>query len=968
MRWRNSLLFLFLNRFFYALMIPVALTLALSLNWVNVRREVLADHLREHQREQIRRIEVFYEQKFVPDLKYIFLQSIQKLDIPADITAEHWFKLYGTDFLQGLGFPAVSDEKSEKNSPIRLLYCQMEYQTGGAKPKNLYDLLSKDILFNARKENLRGLSTTLLRPIQSDQDFKEWIEALKESSKRPSFQSKKFIRINRDEKYYLRDEIIDEKDLNSEDDWFLLGGLFDRLNRWLILGGPFSPININLVDENVAFSQLMSNTSETFAFMKHVSRYFSYLPHGNNFTLESYNKNQLPPPTGVLYAALNPEKLDSFFIQILNFFLKARQNKWGSKETIERYFLSLGITPELVNSEVRHLMKEFFELMNTTGSNELLSFSEAALRYILGQSSQWTRYRNHLWLNSSELQVFDSNPHLDLLGRLNLNPNELKQFLDKRTSRFAFNFDRGGIQYESTLFRTRVFAQNLFSLSLDSRTAYQELILIQARTWLALLFTLVLILLSINILRRRVPEALSIVNQEVQDFRQRLTSQRWKASSSDFPINCASEIAELRKSFQSMSLRINERLFEISSINEINQELVKGTPIDELLTLGIEKISTIMYSQLCMIVVFEDFSEERIIHTEVYDRYDRPNSEIKEILSMITRQAANIKQPQKIGISSSTRIQLVNPYLIPLGREPVEDTRDSMLPELKAVLLLEPYDPDQASQIQSQFLEDFTTQLRTVLSKAHLEKVREDNVTGNQVQLQLMPSVAPNLHGTDICFHYAPVNFLGGDFLDFLEYDDSKSLGLLVSDVSGKGIGPALLGASVKAYLQAHKQDMDPGKILEAANKLICPRTSPGLFATLFLGIFDSTEQTLQYAAAGHNMMIHYNSDSGQIEHLDTEDFPLGLSDDFTFETKSTDFKSGDLLVLYTDGLVDVNSPEGSPYGTTALENLIINSAHGTAREITELVLEAIQTHSRGIPYPDDISIIVFKNSAVLPS
>ena len=291
-------------------------------------------------------------------------------------------------------------------------------------------------------------------------------------------------------------------------------------------------------------------------------------------------------------------------------------------------------------------------------------------------------------------------------------------------------------------------------------------------------------------------------------------------------------------------------------------------------------------------------------------------------------------------------------------------SEDSSSQEFKAVLLLEPYDPQTASVAQTQFLEDFTTQLRTVLSKAHLEKVREDNVVGNQIQLQLMPSVAPNLNGADIYFHYAPANFLGGDFLDFLEYDDSNSVGLLVSDVSGKGIGPALLGSSVKAYLQAHKQDMDPGKILHAANKLICPRTAPGLFATLFLGIFDSNEQTLQYAAAGHNMMIHYKSSSNQIEHLDTDDFPLGLSDDFTFETKSTDFKSGDLLVLYTDGLVDVNSPEGIPYGTTALENLILNSAQGTAREITELVLEAIQAHSRGIPFPDDISIIIFKNNS----
>jgi serine phosphatase RsbU (regulator of sigma subunit) len=204
------------------------------------------------------------------------------------------------------------------------------------------------------------------------------------------------------------------------------------------------------------------------------------------------------------------------------------------------------------------------------------------------------------------------------------------------------------------------------------------------------------------------------------------------------------------------------------------------------------------------------------------------------------------------------------------------------------------------------------------------EKLLRELEIAHTIQESILPEGIPDLPGWRIAVHWQPAQAVGGDFYDVLPYPDG-GLGLLMADVSGKGVPAALVMATTCSTLRAiARSDMPPGAILEQVNHLILPNIPPNMFVTCLYGILDPASGNLRFANAGHNLPIMSSVDG--VRELRATGMPLGLLPGITYEEKSIQFQPGDKLLLYTDGITEAHNNQGEMFGLPRLHNCLVET------------------------------------------
>ena len=249
--------------------------------------------------------------------------------------------------------------------------------------------------------------------------------------------------------------------------------------------------------------------------------------------------------------------------------------------------------------------------------------------------------------------------------------------------------------------------------------------------------------------------------------------------------------------------------------------------------------------------------------------------------------------------------------------------------------------------------------------KTELERERSEQelALAQETQRSLLPGCVPQFENYRIHAYNAPTRYVGGDFYDFLQLSSGDWMGVL-ADVSGKGMGAALLSSMVLGALSMDFHGKtEPGEILARVNRLLCEKSLPGQFVTLFLFLLNP-QGAGQFVSAGHNPAYSFRAGSGKIEKLFSDAFFLGMFEEATYESRCFHLDQGDILVVISDGVTDAQNPELEMFGEQTLLQIIRREARSGGQAIERKLLQAIEEFTQGTAQTDDITFVIVEKTS----
>jgi len=251
---------------------------------------------------------------------------------------------------------------------------------------------------------------------------------------------------------------------------------------------------------------------------------------------------------------------------------------------------------------------------------------------------------------------------------------------------------------------------------------------------------------------------------------------------------------------------------------------------------------------------------------------------------------------------------------------------------------------------------------KVMLHEQLVEKKRLEGQleVARQVQLELLPAQDPQLPGYDISAYNFPTEEVSGDYYDWVPiYDDQ--IGIVIADVSGKGVPAAILMAFLRASLRAATHIGYATHISMAkVNFLLWESIESNQFVTAFYGILDAQKGTLAYSNAGHNPPLLVNA-AGKGKYIDRGEQPLGMFRETRYHEYHLEFEPGDVLVLYTDGATEASSPSGEEFGRERLAEAVKRAYDRPAREMIASLQMEILEWTDNVGSNDDVTFFVIK-------
>jgi phosphoserine phosphatase RsbU/P len=246
---------------------------------------------------------------------------------------------------------------------------------------------------------------------------------------------------------------------------------------------------------------------------------------------------------------------------------------------------------------------------------------------------------------------------------------------------------------------------------------------------------------------------------------------------------------------------------------------------------------------------------------------------------------------------------------------------------------------------------------------AQRERVNRELEIAREVQEHLFPQHLPSVHGLDYCGCCKPARTVGGDYYDFLELPEDR-LGIAIGDVSGKGIGAALMMASLGASLRGQASVVqDVTELIKRISNLVYGASSVNRYATFFYAEYEPRNRRLLYVNAGHNppFIVRQSDDSRQVYRLEAGGPPVGLLPGSSYAQGSLTLEPGDLFVLFTDGISESMNSDDEEWGEERLIELARTCEGLPAVEAMKCIMAAAQTFAAGAPQYDDMTVVVLR-------
>lgn len=240
------------------------------------------------------------------------------------------------------------------------------------------------------------------------------------------------------------------------------------------------------------------------------------------------------------------------------------------------------------------------------------------------------------------------------------------------------------------------------------------------------------------------------------------------------------------------------------------------------------------------------------------------------------------------------------------------------------------------------------------------EEVDAALAVARDIQRSFMPRNLPEVPDYELASWWFPNQAVGGDYCDVLRLTDGR-LALVMADVSGHGLGPSLLMASVRAALRALViEHSRPDVLMGLLDRALANDLQEGRFITMILALIDTRQHVLEFANAGHGPALHFVRATGHFATLPATGMPLGVLEgaDYPAGPRST-IAPGDLVILCTDGIVEALDEADRPFGQARLEALINRHADEPVAEIVARIAAEVSAHFVGESPDDDLTILV---------
>ncbi len=254
---------------------------------------------------------------------------------------------------------------------------------------------------------------------------------------------------------------------------------------------------------------------------------------------------------------------------------------------------------------------------------------------------------------------------------------------------------------------------------------------------------------------------------------------------------------------------------------------------------------------------------------------------------------------------------------------------------------------------------------KAMLHKQLLERelINKQLETAREVQSRLLPTNAPILPGYDIAGICISADEIGGDYFDYIPLAHNR-LGLAVADVSGHGIPSALVMTAFRALLRTKARGKStPANIASSINHLLPEFTGDNHFVTVLYAVLEPTTGSLTYISCGHPPPQLLRAD-GKEDILDQRNTALGIFQNLQYTEASTHLNAGDILVLYTDGVVELMNQYNETFGVPRLRQVIRENGHMPAEDLVNKVIETTRIFSNSYAFLDDLTLVILRREA----
>ena len=289
--------------------------------------------------------------------------------------------------------------------------------------------------------------------------------------------------------------------------------------------------------------------------------------------------------------------------------------------------------------------------------------------------------------------------------------------------------------------------------------------------------------------------------------------------------------------------------------------------------------------------------------------------------------------------------------------------------EFLGVLYLDSKRPTAFSKLDRQILDALAADAASILDNARLverererQRLEQEIGIARDIQQALLPKNFrdyPHIAVSGVNF---PCLSVGGDYFDVFPLDERRTA-FLLADVSGKGLGAALVTTMLQGALSGMTLGTDPARVLNHVNRFLCDHVEVGRYATMFFGIIDDSGK-LEYINAGHPSPVLMRRTTAE-EAFTEGSFPVGLVPEAEFCTATLQLEPNDTLVLYSDGVTEAMDPDEQLYGVGRLRGVLIGKNEMPLDEIQKTVLESVENFARGARQADDLTMLLVRFRAV---